>query len=1040
MNPKTRALVWEECRVGGVVSLWCLAAGLANLLILRFDMHGQWTFVGTSVLLCALGTPLLASFLLVLRTGNSGHLTSGFSSRLLLLPVDTRHVTWLVLSMRLIFIVLLSSTMTALSYLLYTKSPGAAGILLAVTAYLAIQFTDWLRKPAPLLSFLCLLLLAGSVIWMSLSWGYEEDTFLHRQSVRLLASPWFAILVLCAVYGLSPWAVGAARKGTRLHTKVSLRPPEVLPVPEWMQPQRFHSPWTALLWFEFRTKAFTYPLYAAAVWIGLLALTAGIGWAAGADADGSMLFAFEIAPFVAVIFAAPIVGGLRNGGGWRKKARPSLFHSLHPIPAAQMATAQLTAFGLALALGCAAATLLSVGHFLFGHEGICLGVIRESMAAGEANLRELLGYLLGTPIVIGLVAWALLSGGTRTVQGGVAACLVTLVGVVAVELMGVPLISENPASSIVEFFSYLLSSVFLLVLTLAALAWCFLRRTMPRRHLVGCLGVWAAVAAFFYPFGQTEVMDLDRLSLLVALAFGALAVLPYPALLIDLHRRRHGVGAVADAKQHAAYFRPPVSPVRRGAWTMGLLALLLFFTWLRWPAEPVYIQALHARGLPVTRAELNAAYPEVPNEENAALKYLAAAKSLHDREKRWTAALVKKFGGTTNRDYIDFMDTCLPSDHITLSRTELVPKKVWEATLERHTHVEAPVAETLRAIARQDTTRSRYPGIVGTVLSEMSSALAETKYLSRTLGSDAYVAAIEGRTPVSVEDILALVALAASLEPGPTQEFQSLRLSYLSQAAATLEQVMNRASFDEESLHRVQDAFLHALPPLEERPVMNTSGEIACALVVIQKLNNSMKSGFPTPKNLHSVLRTGWFGQAVVIRAADPTARAKDHRPGKDDELDPIMEAAGLRGIYAWYALPRIEWAANSEWQCRLSLKIAATACAAERFRIARGILPERLGDLVPEFLDKVPEDPFRVTPPVFHSGQPLSYRVKDNGEFVVYSWAMNGKDDVGDEPDLGKRANPSYNYDLTFTVAPPEVRDRPQVAEAEQPGASSPQ
>ena len=49
----------------------------------------------------------------------------------------------------------------------------------------------------------------------------------------------------------------------------------------------------------------------------------------------------------------------------------------------------------------------------------------------------------------------------------------------------------------------------------------------------------------------------------------------------------------------------------------------------------------------------------------------------------------------------------------------------------------------------------------------------------------------------------------------------------------------------------------------------------------------------------------------------------------------------------------------------------------------------------------------------------PIRYRVKENGEFVVYSLGRDAEDDSGEE--MGKR----YLGDITFTVAPPEVRNR---------------
>jgi hypothetical protein len=71
----------------------------------------------------------------------------------------------------------------------------------------------------------------------------------------------------------------------------------------------------------------------------------------------------------------------------------------------------------------------------------------------------------------------------------------------------------------------------------------------------------------------------------------------------------------------------------------------------------------------------------------------------------------------------------------------------------------------------------------------------------------------------------------------------------------------------------------------------------------------------------------------------------------------------------------------------RALLYCAATALAAERYRLARGTPPPNLQALVPEWLDAVPEDPF--------CGEPLRYGA-DLDALWVYSLGPNGKDDGG--------------------------------------------
>ena len=72
--------------------------------------------------------------------------------------------------------------------------------------------------------------------------------------------------------------------------------------------------------------------------------------------------------------------------------------------------------------------------------------------------------------------------------------------------------------------------------------------------------------------------------------------------------------------------------------------------------------------------------------------------------------------------------------------------------------------------------------------------------------------------------------------------------------------------------------------------------------------------------------------------------------------------------------------------QC--TLREADVACGLERFRIARGVYPERLEELVPQYLEQLPGD--------LITGDPLIYRRIAPDRFIVYSVGWNQTDDGG--------------------------------------------
>jgi hypothetical protein len=105
--------------------------------------------------------------------------------------------------------------------------------------------------------------------------------------------------------------------------------------------------------------------------------------------------------------------------------------------------------------------------------------------------------------------------------------------------------------------------------------------------------------------------------------------------------------------------------------------------------------------------------------------------------------------------------------------------------------------------------------------------------------------------------------------------------------------------------------------------------------------------------------------------------------------------------------LPALGTAVEKDVQGIATLNVARTALAVQRHRLAHGKLPERLGDLVPAYLDAVPVDSFDV--------QPLRFKPLAAG-FVVYSVGRDGVDNGG----RAKGANDRQfqpGTDITFSV-----------------------
>jgi hypothetical protein len=120
--------------------------------------------------------------------------------------------------------------------------------------------------------------------------------------------------------------------------------------------------------------------------------------------------------------------------------------------------------------------------------------------------------------------------------------------------------------------------------------------------------------------------------------------------------------------------------------------------------------------------------------------------------------------------------------------------------------------------------------------------------------------------------------------------------------------------------------------------------------------------------------------------------------------------------------MPSLSRAVTLHIKAIAHLRAARAAVAAEQFRLDRGRLPESLSELVPDYLDSIPIDPF--------DGQPLRFKATEQG-IVIYSIDENMFDEGGEvtvtesnnrAPDVGIRlVRPEYRT-IIIVDAPPET------------------
>jgi len=439
--------------------------------------------------------------------------------------------------------------------------------------------------------------------------------------------------------------------------------------------------------------------------------------------------------------------------------------------------------------------------------------------------------------------------------------------------------------------------------------------------------------------------------------------------------------------------------LRRNCGIIVLLLIAAAYGGLRlighWMAQGT---GMAAPGEPTTPEELNAWYPAVPENENAAPLYLKAFEA-----KVWRQDLEAA---------LPFYDVSLPSPG------EPLPEAM-HAALETYLAVEAEEIRLLHEAAALP--KCRYP--VDFRSDETVPFMSKLRHSVDDLCIEAVFETELQHSDAAIQSLLAGLAAAGSLRDYPTFVAQLVRMACFNKVFQVFERVLSESALTEAQLV-------------------------------------SLSSAIGTADTFEGVSR-GLIGmRCLLARWFEHPSAYLDEIRGRQDQLAPPWVAASYLswGFYRWSGLADFEhgrfntmvreWQearrkgfpenllaaqelqmkidALPEWKARVTraflshgsitnlmsaeaqqrarISCVQTALAIERCRLANSALPERLENLVPSYLTDVPTDPF--------DGKALRYKRQPVG-YAVYSIGMNLQDDNGSKP-------PQYKHegDIVFEVA----------------------
>ncbi|MCC6488308.1 MAG: hypothetical protein IT364_12490 [Candidatus Hydrogenedentes bacterium] len=388
---------------------------------------------------------------------------------------------------------------------------------------------------------------------------------------------------------------------------------------------------------------------------------------------------------------------------------------------------------------------------------------------------------------------------------------------------------------------------------------------------------------------------------------------------------------------------------------------------------------IRERGQPLTLDELNAYYPAVPDDENAALVY-AEAFALMDaidpgREQEaalWDRLVGLDPGAEVPPDLRADMEAYLDARAEVLAildRAAEFPQAHYSVDFDQGMEMDLPHLAKLRSCARLEVIRGTVAAVDG--------------------GFDEYTACHRR-----------VLSMANSLSREPAVISQLVRAVLHSIAAEALIRDLNRAPMPRDTLDELARLYTDCeIPDCLSRSV---AGEWCLWVSALRALSADANVDRTADVQFMdaAMKKSGAAGvfqhltklrYLEVLKLLEPLTVADDvpwpERLRVASEIESAAEEAAFVNITAQFFLPSVRGAVIALAREAAVLRMTQTVLAVERYRTARGALPDTLQDLVPQFLPEVPEDPF--------DGKPLRYKHTESG-YLVYSVYANEIDDGG--------------------------------------------
>jgi hypothetical protein len=1032
---KVKALVWEECRVGGVIALGCVA--LDVLLMVAYRLQLQVTYVGgiesVGYFAMSLGVPILMAVSMTMNPNHKGYLSGGYPQRILQLPIPTYLPVAVSLAARLLFMVGATTLIVLISKTIFTDGFAYALVLVAMLVFLAVQLIDWLRGPlSGLTSFVALsgLAVAAYILVFSSSNNVARsitvwitDPIGHEVAGALVVS---ALLLVC-IFLMSIVAVGTARKGRRYGVPEIWTWHKVFNFGSSGRIAPFESPLTARIWLEFRRSGFILPIVTGFLCV---VLYVGLRLYRGdptPGTEGRNAYLTALVPVAALLIGALSHTIKTNVLPFRRSKGMSGYTFLQPYTTEQIAYARIVSNAIQLALTLAVVMFL---HFNLPGVGFFLEAIPEALAMGTTSMREVIWIALGRSVAIGLVAWVLMAASTRLV----------LLNVLAL-----------PVLSVLTFFGRGLAVLqghwmrFGEVLTLAVSAFLIfvcavtffrlIRKNMVSKHMAAFwIGLWGVLGCLI---AVRSVVSLNTMGVpmiwqasmvFVSLGLASSIPLPFLATILDVHKKRHS----ASPRQDSTVIEKPMTwntlshAQKVRASLLG--AAIAFAVFMAWPSRPAYQKLRAETGRVSSVAELDAFANTIPEDENAALKYRQIAQAATDLAVAFFNDYNKKTGHGREMWNDDFENT-LVFGAADIKRAKPIDPEVRRLSILYWSNITSKITpeiiEATKAIPVSRLPVSYANDFGGDAFMQY---LAETRALSRDLKLNALCWAMQNEPEKAADSIIATFRLGEAVGREPVLMAQMVSVGIMGNGLSALEQTLNCIALPPAELERIQ-GFLDTLRRENRLDVQFKRGMAGESVINMGYTPMHQKLIMNKGRRFSRVISApwddllySWEAERLLIATAYEnlfhfSANSFEEFETQEDKGEESVQHAHIAPMAGILFDGAIYSSYEAVLRFQTQLDVARVALACDRFRLANDRFPIDLDELVPKYISEIPEDFYGLdeVPPGGNLAErpKLRYDVRQN-EIAVYSISKNQRDDFG----IDEIRNPYRDGDITFTIS----------------------